>query len=257
MFPPTHCALHYSIDLLTSQFKSITVPPLMNAPNTAANHLADPRPSHVLSNEVNEKLTFLEMKAMTLFLRWNRVEDVFGRLQRKNYKGFSLHLLRGRDVFLAGTHTYANMQTVSHMQTGAVFSTDCTTNSCMKDTLSTLGGNCCILWSYHQTQHLTCTQGAAARCHSNAPKPTAPPPKTKQDPSASSSLTEKPQHQAIYCKCVAVTCHDRSASHDLSKRTFTVAVFWLSMLFTLCSVIMRNCHLRFDQRLQKLGNGVL
>lgn len=37
----------------------------MNAPNVAMNHADDPRPSHVLGNEVNElleKLTFSERK---------------------------------------------------------------------------------------------------------------------------------------------------------------------------------------------------
>lgn len=54
MRPPTHYALHYSIDPITSLLKSITVAPLMNAPNIAVNHVDDPRPCHVRSNEVNE-----------------------------------------------------------------------------------------------------------------------------------------------------------------------------------------------------------
>lgn len=74
MPPPTHYALHYSIDPITSLLKSITVALLMNAPNIAVNHADDPRPCHVLSNEVNElteKSTFSGRKDMTLF----RVEE--------------------------------------------------------------------------------------------------------------------------------------------------------------------------------------
>lgn len=70
MPPPTHYALHYSIDPITSLLKSITVALLMNAPNIAVNHGDDPRPCHVLSNEVNElteKSTFPGWKDMTLF----------------------------------------------------------------------------------------------------------------------------------------------------------------------------------------------
>lgn len=71
MLPPTHCALHYNIDPLTSLLKSITGALLMNAPNIAVNHADVPRPSHVLCNEVNEvleKLTFSAgRKGMTLF----------------------------------------------------------------------------------------------------------------------------------------------------------------------------------------------
>lgn len=54
MPPPTHYALHYSIDPITSLLKSITVALLMNAPNIAVNHMDDPIPRHVLDNEVNE-----------------------------------------------------------------------------------------------------------------------------------------------------------------------------------------------------------
>ncbi len=75
MPPPTHCALHYCIDPRTSLLKSITVAHLMNAPNIAVNRADDPRPCHVLSNEVNEltekKSTFSGRKDMTSF----RVEE--------------------------------------------------------------------------------------------------------------------------------------------------------------------------------------
>lgn len=54
MPPPPHCALHYSIDPVTSLQKSITLAPLMNAPNIAVNRADDPGPCHVLGNEVNE-----------------------------------------------------------------------------------------------------------------------------------------------------------------------------------------------------------
>lgn len=70
MVPPTHRALHYCIDPITSLLKSITVALLMNAPNIAVNYADDPRPCHVLSNEVNEpkeKSTFSGRKDMTLF----------------------------------------------------------------------------------------------------------------------------------------------------------------------------------------------
>lgn len=79
MPPPTHYALQYSIDPITSPRKSITVASLMNAANRAVNCADDPRPCHVLSNEVNElteKLTFSERKDMTLF----RVEEDRSRI---------------------------------------------------------------------------------------------------------------------------------------------------------------------------------
>lgn len=76
MLPPTHYALHHNIDPpLTSLLKSITGALLMNAPNIAVNHADVPRPSHVLSNEVNEVLEKLACsagrKGVTLF----EVED--------------------------------------------------------------------------------------------------------------------------------------------------------------------------------------
>lgn len=74
MPPPTHYALHYSIDPITSLRKSITVAPLMNAPNIAVNCADDPRPCRVPGNEVNElteQSTFSGRKDTTLF----RVEE--------------------------------------------------------------------------------------------------------------------------------------------------------------------------------------
>lgn len=78
---PTHCALQYSADPVRSWRKSITVAPLMNAANIAVKCADDPRPCHVLCNEVNElteKLTFSGRKDMTLF----RVKEDGGRICR-------------------------------------------------------------------------------------------------------------------------------------------------------------------------------
>lgn len=101
MLPPTHYALHYSIDPITSLLKSITVAQLMNAPNIAVDHADSPRPCHVLCNEVNElteESTFSGRKDMTLF----RVEEErsgFSRprlkceQERKSHRGCSVHTL--------------------------------------------------------------------------------------------------------------------------------------------------------------------
>lgn len=154
---------------------------------------------------IQDLVTFSVMKLMSqkrsqhfqegriwLYLGWKRIEAGFSRLrlkceqERKSYRGCSVHTLWSMGLFLcvcdlAGTHTYTDMHTDTHMQTGAVRGTDCLVNSCEWElVLGAVGGSCCILRPYHRTQHLTQmdrqtdgrTQWAAARCHSRALKPT-------------------------------------------------------------------------------------
>lgn len=84
MPPPTHSALHYCIDPITFLLKSITVAPLMNAPNIAVNRTDDPRPCHVSGNGVNEltekKSTFSGRKDTTLFRVEGGIEAGFNPL---------------------------------------------------------------------------------------------------------------------------------------------------------------------------------
>lgn len=132
---PTHGALQYSTDPVRSWRKSITVAPLMNAANIAVKCVDDPRPCHVLCNEVNElteKLTFSGRKDMTLF----RVKAGFAgrRLKReqewKSNRGCRIHTLCSISLSVCVV-CLAHIQRQAHMQTGAGCAADCVANSCV------------------------------------------------------------------------------------------------------------------------------